>query len=205
MEPKVQKHPHLFRELLWYLCTTGATGGKPAWVTEYASDSASADVCCRNHSVPHLSEDHCEVLSDVGASDPIATGSRHGHDGSPRSHRPVDEGFPSSPGWCRSCVLRRYHPWGENLGRRTWHRLDYASAMRTPGPPAECGRVHWRVLWPHHLCPVHGFLDSVSGKSLWCHIFTFSHYIRDKCSKQKEINSSTSFHLSRKCMALTTL
>ena len=33
-------------------------------------------MCCRNHSVPHLSEDHCEVLSDVGASDPTATGSR---------------------------------------------------------------------------------------------------------------------------------
>ena len=32
MERKVQKH--LFRELLWYICTTG---GKPAWVTEYAS------------------------------------------------------------------------------------------------------------------------------------------------------------------------
>ena len=26
--------------------------------------------------------------------------------------------------------------------RRTWHRLDYASAMRTPVPPADCGRVH---------------------------------------------------------------
>ena len=66
----------------------------------------AAEVCCRNHNVPHLSEDHCEVLSDVGASDPTATGSRHGDDGSPRSHRPVDEGFPSLPGWCRSCVLR---------------------------------------------------------------------------------------------------
>ena len=60
--------------------------------------SASAEVCCRNHIIPHLSEDHCEVLSDVGASDPTATGSRHGHDGSPRSHQPVDEGFPSSLG-----------------------------------------------------------------------------------------------------------
>ena len=107
-------------------------------VTEYASDGASAEVCCRNHSVPHLSEDHCEVLSDVGASDPTATGSRHGHDGRPRSHRPVDECFPSSPGWCRSCVLTG----------RMWE-----------------GPLRSTIAAPS--CPVHGFLDPVSRKSLW--------------------------------------
>ena len=81
-------------------------------------------------------------------------------------------------------------------------RLDYASAMRTPGPPAECRRVHWGVLTPHHLRPVHGFLDPVSGKTLWWKQHAiFSHFR----SKQKEMNSSTSFHLSMKCMALTTL
>ena len=56
-------------------------------------------------------------------------------------------------------------------------RLDYASAMRMPGPPAECGRAHWGVPSPHHLCPVHGFLDPVSGKSLWWKQHTiFSHF-----------------------------
>ena len=152
MERKVQKHPHIFRYILLYLCTTGVTWGKPAWVTEYASDGASAEVCCRNHSVPHLSEYICEVLNDVEASNPTATCSRHGHDGSMSSHLPVDEIFPSSPGWCRPCVLRRCHPWVQNLGRRTWqnnmteqhdrttwHILEYCSAIRTPEPPEECG------------------------------------------------------------------
>ena len=30
---------------------------------EYALDGESADVCCGNHSVPHLPEDYCEVLN----------------------------------------------------------------------------------------------------------------------------------------------
>ena len=36
-------------------------------------------------------------------------------------------------------------------------------------------------------------------------IFTFSHYIREKCSKQKEMNSSTSLHLSKKMYGIDNL
>ena len=165
-------------------------------------------MCCRNHSVPHLSEDHCEVLSDVGASDPTATGSRHGHGGSPRSHRPVDKGFPSSPGWCRSCVLRRCHPLGENLGRRTWHRLDYIclgdAHARSTGRIWELGSIeeyYRRTIYVPYVDYLIQSLESRFGENNTPY-FHISHYIREKCSKQKEMNSSTSFHLSRKCMAL---
>ena len=60
------------------------------------------------------------------------------------------------------CSRVLHGQFSKNTASLTMHGLDLTM-------PRRCARVrvHWGVLSPHHLCPVHGFLDPVSGMSVW--------------------------------------
>ena len=79
-----------------------------------------------------------------------------------------------------------------------------ARQVHRPNVGGSIEEYYRRTIYVPYMDSLIQSLESRFGESNTPYFHIFALHPR-KCSKQKEMNSSTSFHLSRKCMALTTL
>ena len=169
---------------------------------QLATDGASAEAGCRNRSVP---EDHHEVIT---ISKPVTQQLQAVGMDRMRVGDHIDllmKAFQTHRG--AACAFRRIlelKTFAEDLGTDLTMSRQCARQAHPPNIVGSIEECHCRTIFVPCMNSLIQSLENRLGKNKMPNFYIFC-TPSEKYQKQKEMNSSVSFHLSRKCMALTTL